>query len=165
MLIFYPPLIPSTSSHTRQCATNALHRRGAVDWERIGCAPEEVFFPEGEPFESRLLHQFAPCAFASERAPVVIKLVRPETVAQLLCDLELLNWIEGLRAVLSSKNAIVDFGAALRQQMDLTGQQRWRQFGATWEDLEMLRVPEVIRDSCGTSILTIEAGRTNRRNL
>ena len=70
----------------------------------IGCAPEEVFFPLKASPRVALATPIAPRARLRQNGtPVVIKLVRPETVAQLLCDLELLNWIEGLRAVLSSR--------------------------------------------------------------
>ena len=70
----------------------------------IGCAPEEVFLSfESEPFESRLLYQLHHARLRQNGMPVVSKLVRPGTAAQLLCDLELLELVEGQRAALSLK--------------------------------------------------------------
>lgn len=124
----------------------------------IGCAPEEVFLCfESEPFESRLLHQLHHARLRQNGMPVVIKFVRPETAAQLLCDLELLELIESPARGAVFKEAIADFAATLRQQMDLTNEAKALEtLRRDAEDLEMLRVPVVIRDLCGTSMLTIE---------
>jgi len=123
-----------------------------------GCAPEEVFLSfESEPFESRLLHQLHHARLRQNGLPVVIKFVRPEIAAQLLCDLELLELIEGPARSTIFKKAIADFAATLRQQMDLTNEARALEtLRRDAEDLEMLRVPEVVRDLCGTSMLAVE---------
>jgi predicted unusual protein kinase regulating ubiquinone biosynthesis (AarF/ABC1/UbiB family) len=124
----------------------------------IGCAPEEVFLSfESEPFESRLLHQLHRARLRQNGMPVVIKLVRPEAAAQSLCDLELLDLVEGSARGFVFKNAIADFAATLHQHLDLTSEAKaletlQRDAG----DLEMLRVPDMIRDLCGPSMLTIE---------
>lgn len=124
----------------------------------IGCAPEEVFLSfESKPFESRLLHQLHRARLRQSGIPVVIEFVRPEIQAQLLCDLELLELIEGPARGAVFKNAVADFAATLRQQMDLTHEAKALEtLRRDGEDLEMLRVPEVMRDLCGTSMLTIE---------
>jgi predicted unusual protein kinase regulating ubiquinone biosynthesis (AarF/ABC1/UbiB family) len=124
----------------------------------IGCAPEEIFLSfESEPFESRLLHQLHHARLRQNGMPVVIKFVRPETALQLLCDLELLDLIEGPARGAVFKSAIADFAATLRQQTDLTNEaQALETLRRDAEDLEMLRVPAVSRDLCGTSMLTIE---------
>jgi predicted unusual protein kinase regulating ubiquinone biosynthesis (AarF/ABC1/UbiB family) len=124
----------------------------------IGCAPEEVFLSfESEPFESRLLHQMHRARLRQNGMPVVIKFVRLETAAQLLCDLELLELIDGPARGAVFKSAIADFAAVLRQQMDLTNEaQAFEALRRDAEDLEMLCVPAVIRDLCSTSMLTIE---------
>ena len=104
-----------------------------------------------------MLHQLHHARLRQNGMPVVIKFVRPETAAQLLCDLELLELIEGPARGAVFKNAIADFAATLHQQMDLTNEAKALEtLRRDAEDLEMLRVPEVIRDLCGTSMLTIE---------
>ena len=124
----------------------------------IGCAPEEVFLSfESEPFESRLLHQLHHALLRQNGMPVVIKIVRPGTAAHLLCDLELLELIEGPTRGAIFRNAIADFAATLRRQMDLTSEAKALEtLRRDAEDLELLRVPEVMRDLCSTSMLTIE---------
>ena len=124
----------------------------------IGCAPEVVFLSfESKPFESRLLHQLHHARLHKTGMQVAIKLVRPETRAQLLCDLELLELIREYARGAVSKNAVTDFAATLRQQMDLTHEAKALEtLRRDADDLEMLRGPEVIRDLCGTSMLTVE---------
>jgi predicted unusual protein kinase regulating ubiquinone biosynthesis (AarF/ABC1/UbiB family) len=128
----------------------------------IGCAPEEIFLSfESKPFESRLLHQFHHARLHQNGMPVVVKFVRPEAAAQLLCDLEVLELIEtsieGPARGPVYQSAVADFAAALRQQMDLTSEAKALEtLQRDAETLEMLRVPQVMRDLCGTSMLTIE---------
>src|SRR6266850_445881 len=62
----------------------------------IACRPEEAFLSfESEPFESRLLHQSHRARLLQSGMPVVVKLVRREAVPQFLCDVELLDLLEG----------------------------------------------------------------------
>jgi predicted unusual protein kinase regulating ubiquinone biosynthesis (AarF/ABC1/UbiB family) len=128
----------------------------------IGCAPEEVFLSfETEPFESHLLHQLHHARLLQNGMPVVIKFVRPEIAAQLLCDLELLELIEtiieGPAHGAVYKSAVTDFAATLRQQMDLTSEATALEtLQRDAENLEMLRVPKVMRALSGRSMLTIE---------
>ena len=54
--------------------------------------PKRLFFPLKVSLSSRaLLHQLHHARLLQNEMPVVVKLVRPETTAQLLCDLELLE--------------------------------------------------------------------------
>lgn len=124
----------------------------------LGCDPDEVFLSfETESFESRLLHELHHACLRQNGMPVVIKFIRPEIAAQLLYDLELLELIEVPARGAVFKNAVTDFAASLRQQMDLTNEARALEtLQRDAENLEMLRVPEVIRDLCGTSMLTNE---------
>ena len=148
--------IPDTSTPLPYADVAELIRSG------IGCAPEEVFlFFESEPFESRLLHQLHHARLLQNGMPVVIKLVRPETAVQLLCDLELLELIE---TVIDSpargavyKSAVADFAVTLRQQLDLTHEAKALEtLRRDAEDLDLLRVPEVMGDLCTASMLTVE---------
>ena len=124
----------------------------------IGSAPEEVFLSfETEPFESRLLHQSHHARLGHNGMPVVVKFVRPEAATQLLCDLELLELIDGAARGAVFKSAIADFAAVLRRQMDLTNEaQALETLRRDAEDLEMLRAPVVIRNLLSASMLTIE---------
>jgi ubiquinone biosynthesis protein len=121
----------------------------------IGCAPEDVFLSfETEPFESCVLHQ-SHRASLQNGMPVVVKLIRAEVAAQLRCDIELLELLEKRGVV--DKGAVRDFRAVLLQQMDLTHESRALEtLRRDTEDLEMVRVPEVLRDLSTTSMLTIE---------
>jgi ubiquinone biosynthesis protein len=128
----------------------------------LGCVLEEVFLSfESEPFESSLLHQLHHAVLLQNGMPVVIKFVRPGTAAQLLCDLELLELIETIIEGPSRgavyKSAVADFATTVRQQMDLTNEAKALEtLQRDAENLEMLRVPAVMRDLCGASLLTIE---------
>ena len=128
----------------------------------IGCAVEEAFLSfESEPFESRLLHQLHHARLLQNGMPVVVKLVRPEATPQLLCDLELLDLLEmvseGPARGAVFKSAVADFAVALRRQIDLTGEAKALEtLRRDAEDLEMLRVPEVLHDLSTASMLTIE---------
>ncbi|HKG80861.1 MAG TPA: AarF/UbiB family protein [Pyrinomonadaceae bacterium] len=128
----------------------------------IGCAPEEAFLSfEKEPFASRLLHQLHHARLLQTGMPVVVKLVRPEATAQLLCDLELLELlemvIEGPARGGVYNGAIADFAAELRRQVDLTCEAKaFETLRRDVEDFEMVRVPEVMGALCTPSILTTE---------
>jgi len=121
----------------------------------IGCAPEEVFLSfQTEPFKSCVLHQLHRASLPNGM-PVVVKLIRAEAAAQLLCDVELLELLETRGVV--HKGAVRDFRAVLLQQMDLTHEARaLEMLRRDTEDLEMVRVPEVQRGLSTASMLTIE---------
>jgi len=128
----------------------------------IGTASDEVFLSfESEPFESRLLHQLHRARLLRNGMPVIVKLVRPEAAAQLLCDLELLELVvpllDGPAQSGIYQRAIDDFAAMLRQEVDLTNEAGGLEtLRRDTEDFEMLRVPGVLRDLCTSSMLTTE---------
>jgi predicted unusual protein kinase regulating ubiquinone biosynthesis (AarF/ABC1/UbiB family) len=127
-----------------------------------GWRPAEAFLDfESEPFESRLLYQLHRASLRENSRPVVVKLVRPEVVPQLLCDLELLEsispFIEGPKRSALYKTAVADFALALRQQIDLTYEAKALEtLRRDGQDFELLCVPEVLHELSATSMLTIE---------
>jgi ubiquinone biosynthesis protein len=126
-----------------------------------GFAPEEVFLSfESAPYESHLLFQLHHARLQSDM-PVVVKLVRTDAISQWLCDLELLELIEttigGRARGMVIRNAITDFAAMLRQQMDLAHEAKALETLAhDANELDMLRVPQILRELSSTSVLTIE---------
>lgn len=126
-----------------------------------GFTPEEVFLSfESTPYESHLLHQLHHARLQSDM-PVVVKLVRADAISQWLSDLELLELIEttigGRARGMVFRGAIADFAATLRQQMDLTHEAKALEtLARDAEDLDMLRVPQILRELSSTSVLTIE---------
>jgi predicted unusual protein kinase regulating ubiquinone biosynthesis (AarF/ABC1/UbiB family) len=126
-----------------------------------GFAPEEVFLSfESAPYESHLLYQLHHARLQSGM-PVVVKLVRTDAISQWLCDLELLELIEttigGRARGMVIRNAITDFAAMLRQQMDLAQEAKALETLAhDANELDMLRVPQILRELSSTSVLTIE---------
>ncbi|HJP91126.1 MAG TPA: AarF/UbiB family protein [Pyrinomonadaceae bacterium] len=128
----------------------------------IGATPEEAFLIlESEPFASRLLYQLHRATLRENARPVVVKLVRPEVTPQLLCDLEVLELIapviEGPKRSAIYKTAVADFALALRQRIDLTHEAKLLEtLRRDAQDFELLRVPEVMPELSGTSLLTVE---------
>lgn len=128
----------------------------------IGCVPEEAFqiFDE-EPFESRLLYQ-SHRAQLPGGAPVVVKLIRPETEQRYLYDVELLHLLEGAldgmaRGGATFKSAVADFTAALGQQMGFTHEAKALDaLARDAEEFGMFRVPVVQRGLCTTGVLVVE---------
>ena len=126
-----------------------------------GFAPEDVFLSfESTPYESHLLHQLHRARLQTG-TPVVVKLVRADVLSQWLCDVELLELIEttigGAARVVAIRSAIADFAAMLRQQMDLTHEAKAMEtLRRDAEDLDALRVPQVLREFSSPSILTVE---------
>jgi predicted unusual protein kinase regulating ubiquinone biosynthesis (AarF/ABC1/UbiB family) len=127
-----------------------------------GVTLEDAFLSfESEPFASRVLCQSHRARLIQNASPVVVRLVRPETARQCLCDLELLELLEGTLGGASRnaifKSAIADFAVALHQQINLTHDANALQMlQRDTEDFEMLRVPKVERDLCASSVLTVE---------
>jgi predicted unusual protein kinase regulating ubiquinone biosynthesis (AarF/ABC1/UbiB family) len=127
-----------------------------------GSALEAAFLSfESEPFESRLLYQSHRARLLQNASPVVVRLVRPEASRQFLCDLELLELLEGTLGDASRsaiyKTAMADFAVALHLQINLTHDANAMQMlQRDTEDFEMLRVPKVERDLCASSMLTLE---------
>src|ERR1044072_5485345 len=128
----------------------------------IGAAAEDAFLVfESEPFKSCLLYQLHHAMLHDNARPVIVKLVRPEVALQLLCDMELLEsiapTIEGPKRSAIYKTAVADFASALRQQIDLTHEAKALEtLRRDAQDFELLRVPEVIDDLSGTSVITVE---------
>ena len=127
----------------------------------IGSAPDEVFSFETAPFESRLLHQLHHARLRRNGMPVVVKLVRPEVTAQLLCDLEVLDliapMITGPVRDEIYKSAVAGFAAELGQEMDLTNEAKGlATLQRDAEDFEMIRVPDVLGNLSSSSMLTTE---------
>lgn len=143
-----PPASPATARD--------VFRRG------LGSPPEEVFpvFDE-RPFETRLLYQ-SHRARLPNGAPVVVRIIRPETEQQFLLDVELLHLLEGALSDAPHggapfRGALADFIAALGQQLDFTHEAKALEtLARDAEELEMLRVPEVHRGLCAPGVLTIE---------
>ncbi len=143
-----PPAPPATARD--------VFRRG------LGFAPEEAFpVFEEQPFESRLLSQ-THRARLPNGAPVVVRLIRPETEQQFLLDVELLHLLEGAledspRGGGAFRGALADFIAALGQQLDFTHEAKALEtLARDAEEFEMLRVPEVQRGLCAQGVLTVE---------
>jgi ubiquinone biosynthesis protein len=135
---------PMAEAHVRQLLKH-----------EIGCAPEHTFLSfESQPFEARLLHQLHRARLRNG-TPVVVKLVHAEAAQQLPCDLELLELLETRGVV--HKGAAADFSAVLRQQMDLAHEATALEtLRRDTEDLDMVRVPEVLRNLSTASMLTVE---------
>lgn len=128
----------------------------------IGCKPEDAFLSfESEPFESRLLYQSHNARLLQNDGPVVVKLVRPELAQQFLSDLELLELLQGTMEGASKgatyKSAMADFATSIDRQIDLTRDADGLEtLQRDAEDFEMLRGPQVHRDLCASSMLTVE---------
>ncbi|MEK6279441.1 MAG: AarF/UbiB family protein [Acidobacteriota bacterium] len=127
-----------------------------------GCAPEDAFLSfENEPFESRLLYESHHARLLQNGNPVVVKLVRPEVAQQFLGDFELLELLERTLDAASQgamyKSAMADFAASFQRQIDLTRDAAALEtLRRDAEDFEMIRVPDVHRNLCASSMLTVE---------
>lgn len=148
--------IPDVAAPSTPDAVRALFRR------EVGGPPEDAFRVfEDEPFESRLFYQSHRARLQSG-APVVVKIIRPESERQLMYDVELLHLLEGALSGLVPggepfQSAASDFAAALREQMDFTHEAKALEtLAADAEDFEMLRAPAVHRGLSSPRVLTIE---------
>jgi ubiquinone biosynthesis protein len=148
--------IPDGGAPATPAAVRDLFRR------ELGYAPEEAFGAFAyEPFECRLLYQ-AHRARLPNGAPVVVKIIRPESEQQFLCDAELLHLLEGALVGVAPggapfQGAVGDFVTALRQQMDFTHEaQALEVLARDAEEFEMLRAPAVYRGLCSRRVLTVE---------
>lgn len=157
-------LLPAADCLELECIANDSPRMPLTDvrslFEReTGYALEKIFLTfENQPFEARLLHQLHHACLQNGML-VVVKLVRPDAASRFLCDLELLELIEPVIPVRGAvyKGAVADFVTALRQQIDLTHEANaLEMLRRDAEEVEMLRVPEVVRDLCTPAMLITE---------
>ena len=130
--------------------------------QETGCPPEDTFSAfEEEPFESRLFYQ-AHAARLLDGAPVVIKIIHPETEEQIPCDIELLSLMRDALAIGGMtdsciKSVMADFRHTLRQQIDFIHEAKaLAALAQDAEEFDMLRAPAVQRDLSTAKVLVVE---------